>query len=59
MTWTGLSYLAKISPGIIHIKVYTVKGGHLTPSRDKDKISISLRIHSSCACAVVCVPPSA
>lgn len=49
MTWTRLSYLAKISPCIIHNKVYTVKDGHLTPSWSKDKISISGRSHSSCA----------
>ena len=49
MTWTRQSYLAKISPCIIHNKVYTVKDGHLTPSRSKDKISISGRSHSSCA----------
>lgn len=49
MTWTRLSYLAKISPCIIHNKVYTVKDGHLTPSQSKDKISISGRSHSSCA----------
>lgn len=35
MTWPGLSYKTKISPRIIHNKVYTVKDGHLTPSWEK------------------------